>query len=341
GGPEGRRRNARAGGRARHHDDHRRRDGDGRCPVDDLGDLPRRLRVVGVLHRLPRGGGPGDAGRGRALLPLRPPPERGLHRSRELHVHGPPGHVGDRRPFRSHLDHVHGQRVDPRLRGHAARGDVRTGRPDRRPRRAPGRGPRRPDAVDGALRAAPALAGAGVPSGMPRARDPGGKSLWFFAFFLISGFCGLIYEVVWLRLAMASFGVTTPLVSIFLSVFMGGLALGSWLVGRLTRRLGAGPVAPLRLYALTELLIALSGLVVPDELEWGRRLLGELGTGISWASSAYYLVSGAWIALTLLPFGACMGATFPLAICAIGRSVRADARRSFSYLYFANVLGAA
>ena len=162
----------------------------------------------------------------------------------------------------------------------------------------------------------------------------------FFAFFLISGFCGLIYEVVWLRLAMASFGVTTPLVSIVLSVFMGGLALGSWLVGRLTRRLEAGPATPLRLYALAELLISLSGLVVPAELEWGRRLLGELGTGIPWGSSAYYLASGAWIALTLLPFGACMGATFPLAMAAIG-NVRADGRRSFSYLYFANVLGAA
>ena len=55
------------------------------------------------------------------------------------------------------------------------------------------------------------------------------------SFFVISGFCGLVYEVVWLRLAMTNFGVTTPLVSIVLSVFMGGLALGSWLVGRLTQ----------------------------------------------------------------------------------------------------------
>ena len=27
---------------------------------------------------------------------------------------------------------------------------------------------------------------------------------WCFAFFVVSGFCGLIYEVVWLRLAMSS-----------------------------------------------------------------------------------------------------------------------------------------
>src|ERR1039458_5760480 len=30
---------------------------------------------------------------------------------------------------------------------------------------------------------------------------------WCFAFFVVSGFCGLIYEVVWLRLAMSSFSL--------------------------------------------------------------------------------------------------------------------------------------
>jgi predicted membrane-bound spermidine synthase len=57
---------------------------------------------------------------------------------------------------------------------------------------------------------------------------------WFFVFFVVSGFCGLVYEVVWVRLAMASFGVTTALVSIVISMFMAGLGLGSWGVGVLT-----------------------------------------------------------------------------------------------------------
>ena len=42
-------------------------------------------------------------------------------------------------------------------------------------------------------------------------------------------------RVVWLRPAMPAFGVITPLVSIVLSVFMAGLALGSWSGGRLAR----------------------------------------------------------------------------------------------------------
>ena len=50
---------------------------------------------------------------------------------------------------------------------------------------------------------------------------------WLFLFFCISGFCSILYEIIWLRLAMASFGVTSAPVSIVLSVFMAGLGLGS------------------------------------------------------------------------------------------------------------------
>ena len=46
--------------------------------------------------------------------------------------------------------------------------------------------------------------------------------VWFFIFFLDSGFCSILYEIVWLRLAMAQFGVTTALTSIVLSMLMAG-----------------------------------------------------------------------------------------------------------------------
>src|SRR5207253_6570558 len=91
--------------------------------------------------------------------------------------------------------------------------------------------------------------------------------LWFFGFFFISGFCSLLYEIVWLRLAMAQFGVTSALVSIVLSTFMAGLGLGSWASGRLIRRHENKIVFPaLRIYALTELAIGASAIVVPHEL---------------------------------------------------------------------------
>jgi hypothetical protein len=132
-----------------------------------------------------------------------------------------------------------------------------------------------------------------------------------FVFFLVSGFCSILYEIIWLRLAMAQFGVTSALASMVISSFMAGLGLGSWASGRLLRRRGSAGVPALRLYALTELLIGTSAILVPQELLWGRLLLERTG----WSSSAaYYLGSGIWIALTLVPWCGCMGATIPFAM---------------------------
>src|SRR5215831_5822646 len=77
----------------------------------------------------------------------------------------------------------------------------------------------------------------------------------YFVFFVISGFCGLVYEVIWLRLAMASFGVTTALLSIVVSVFMGGLGLGCWMAGHLLRSPARQWGFPLRIYAVAELCV--------------------------------------------------------------------------------------
>ncbi|HEX3359170.1 MAG TPA: hypothetical protein VHS31_19480, partial [Tepidisphaeraceae bacterium] len=51
--------------------------------------------------------------------------------------------------------------------------------------------------------------------------------------FFLSGFASLVYQVVWTRLAFASFGIIAPVLSIVLSVFMLGLAVGSWAGGRI------------------------------------------------------------------------------------------------------------
>ncbi len=51
--------------------------------------------------------------------------------------------------------------------------------------------------------------------------------MWYFLFFFVSGFCSILYELIWLRLAMAQFSVTTAFVSIVLSAFMAGLGMGS------------------------------------------------------------------------------------------------------------------
>ena len=164
---------------------------------------------------------------------------------------------------------------------------------------------------------------------------------WFFAFFFLSGFCSILYELVWLRLTMAEFGVTTALTSIVLSMFMAGLGAGSWWAGSLVRRYGDRlRVAPLSLYGMAEFLIGCSSLAVPAELSWGHRLLERMTAENAYSSGSYYLASGVLIALVLVPWCTCMGATFPLAMAAIEDRVRAASKRSFSFLYLANVMGA-
>ena len=161
---------------------------------------------------------------------------------------------------------------------------------------------------------------------------------WFFVFFFVSGFCSLLYELVWLRLAVAEFGVTTALTSIVLSMFMTGLGLGSWGTGVLLRRYAERIRFPVfRLYAMAELLIGVSAIAVRYELLLGRHLLRLTGFSASWA---YYVVAGILVALAIVPWCACMGATIPLAMQAIRRHFSDASSRSFSFLYLANVLGA-
>lgn len=77
--------------------------------------------------------------------------------------------------------------------------------------------------------------------------------------FFLSGATGLIYEVLWTRQLALIFGVTTYAVSTVLATYMGGLALGSYLVGRQVDRVRD----PLRLYAVLEAGIGLYALLVP------------------------------------------------------------------------------
>jgi len=83
------------------------------------------------------------------------------------------------------------------------------------------------------------------------------SALCLLAFF--SGFSALCYEIVWTRLLSLRLGTTTAALTAVLVAFMLGLAVGSWLFGRLADRVGRS----LRLYALLEAGIGLSALAAP------------------------------------------------------------------------------
>src|SRR5215467_1972678 len=83
---------------------------------------------------------------------------------------------------------------------------------------------------------------------------------WLVLFlFLLSGLSSLIYQVVWTRLLVLVFGSTTIATSTVLAVFMGGLALGSYLAGRVADRVKR----PLFWYGVLEGIIGLWALLAP------------------------------------------------------------------------------
>jgi len=71
-------------------------------------------------------------------------------------------------------------------------------------------------------------------------------------FFFVSGGSGLLYQVVWTRRLVLLFGATSYAVSTVLAIFFLGLAIGSWLGGRLADR----SERALFLYGVFEILIA-------------------------------------------------------------------------------------
>jgi spermidine synthase len=90
--------------------------------------------------------------------------------------------------------------------------------------------------------------------------------------FFGSGACGLIYQVLWLRLLALVFGVTVYAASTVLAAFMAGLAIGSALAGRVVSRLGR----PLIIFGVAEILIGISALLTPVALDAATALYAQL-----------------------------------------------------------------
>jgi spermidine synthase len=172
--------------------------------------------------------------------------------------------------------------------------------------------------------------------------------LAIYLLFFLSGISGLVYQVVWVREFGHVFGNTVHSASIVTAVFMGGLGVGSLVVGRYSDRRHAGdPDAALRLYGLFELGIATLGLAV-------ALVLPRL-EGISPAFSSYTPGPEGWLELTaasyaarylgalvlLLPITLLMGGTLTLLIRRVVAGALPEAGLRVGILYGLNTAGAA
>lgn len=155
--------------------------------------------------------------------------------------------------------------------------------------------------------------------------------------FVVSGFTGLIYESIWSHYLKLFLGHAAYAQSLVLAIFMGGMAVGSWVVAHYSFRIRR----LLLTYALVEGLIGLLGLVFHPAF--------IAASDFSFATAIPALPSAAWIqaykwslaAGLILPQSVLLGMTFPLISGSIIRRWPERPGETLALLYFTNSLGAA
>lgn len=156
-----------------------------------------------------------------------------------------------------------------------------------------------------------------------------------YLLFFLSGAAALVYQVVWVRYLALIFGGTHLAVTVVLAVFMAGLALGGYVIGRLVDRVER----PLQLYGLLELGIAASALLFIGLMKLYPAVYVPLARGKD--DSVLYLlaVRTLFSIIALAVPTTLMGGTLPV----LSRLVTRDPgtlRIPLSLLYGVNTLGA-
>jgi spermidine synthase len=155
--------------------------------------------------------------------------------------------------------------------------------------------------------------------------------------FVVSGFTGLIYESIWSHYLKLFLGHAAYAQTLVLAIFMGGMAIGSWLVARYSGRIERLLLG----YVLVEGIIGLLGIV------FHRSFVAV--TDLSFATVIPALAAPALIhaykwtlaGVLILPQSILLGMTFPLISGGIIRRWPEQPGETLSMLYFTNSLGAA
>jgi spermidine synthase len=159
------------------------------------------------------------------------------------------------------------------------------------------------------------------------------------ALYLLSGALGLIYEVTFSKYLGLSFGSTATASSTVLVAFMGGLAIGASITGKLEGRIAR----PLSLYGMVELAIGAFCLIAPALFERMRPLYFALAQRTE--SLALLGTVRGFLALLIVAVPAAgMGSTLPLLARFVQASHGAHGGRigsRLAALYGLNTLGGA
>ncbi|HEX4354067.1 MAG TPA: fused MFS/spermidine synthase, partial [Polyangiales bacterium] len=150
-----------------------------------------------------------------------------------------------------------------------------------------------------------------------------------------SGFCALIYQIVWTRELRLVFGASTAASSAVIAIFIAGLGFGGLWFGRRVER----TPDPMRFYARLELAIGAVSALTPFALELVRALYVASGDSPrlgAFGANALRLVLAS---VVLLPPTWLMGGTLPAIARAIERE-RDRNRRAIAFVYAINTLGA-
>lgn len=159
---------------------------------------------------------------------------------------------------------------------------------------------------------------------------------WLGTIYVLSGACALIYEVIWVRLLKLILGNTVYAASVVVSVFLGGLALGAYLMGRRAGRFKN----PVRTYAVIEILVAVAAALIPLILKACDAVYVGFFLHVSQSPAMLTVLQVLLCGVILLVPTILMGSTLPL----LSRHVMAAGGamgRHVGRLYALNTFGAA
>lgn len=156
-----------------------------------------------------------------------------------------------------------------------------------------------------------------------------------YLMFFLSGAAALIYQVVWVRSLTLIFGGSHLAVTAVLSIFMAGLAIGGYIIGKYVDQVRK----PLRLYGLLELGIALFAVIFMGWMKLYPSIYIPLAQGKDNAHIYLLIIRVLFSVVALIIPTTLMGGTLPVLSRFVSKQPQ-NLRSYLSYLYGINTFGA-